>query len=555
MGIQTKTESMLQQTLLFGESEPNGVQIASAAKQLNVSSATIRNWLKTGYLGYGANGTVDSESINFFLRQHAGKEKLVSRANKSLKDSHDHSAITTRYIDMITSHADDLHALGYEYQDSLSDAHRNKEGIYYTPEHIVADILTIPKEDVSEKVFCDPCCGSGNFILRALEVGFRPENIVGYDTDPVAVELTKNRIRDISGYVSQTIYNDDFLEQTDKIAPVFDYIFTNPPWGKKLPKEKKDLGASVFDAGKSSDTCSLFFFACLKVLNQGGRLGLLLPEAFFNIATYETARKAALRLVIERLMDYKKPFKGIVTRAQAIILRTKAPATSSSTICCESDNNRHERKRSSFAGNPKAIINFHCNSMGASVIDHAFRASHITLEHRASWGLGIVTGNNKKWIRSLPAEDYVPVFKGSDIATNKLKEATSFIPANFALYQQVAPIKFYQASEKLIYRFISSNLCFFADSEQRYILNSANMMIPNADFPITCSQLASLLNSSFMNWLFKSIYNTHKILRGDLEALPIHVGYFDRHHAFDEHNYLNYLGIERDSNGAYRIKE
>jgi len=555
MARQNVRKNTDQQALPSGEQECHGVQIADAAQRMNVSSATIRNWLKTGYLSSSGKGTVDPHSLDSFAQRYAGTEKLVGRANKSLRDFHDHTKITARYMDMITSQNDRLHSVGDDYQESLSNSYRNKEGIYYTPEHIVADMFSPPVGGVASSIFCDPCCGSGNFIVRALELGFRPENIVGFDTDPVAVELTKMRIRDITGYDSQTIYNEDFLERSTKSDTAYDYIFTNPPWGKKLPKETKCSYAAILNAGKSNDTCSFFLFACLKAIKEGGHLGLLLPEAFFNIATYEDARRTALSFTIERIIDYKKPFAGLVTRAQALILRVKPAPASPSSIWCETNNTKHERSQNSFANNPKAIFNFHCDAAEMAVIDHAFQIPHVTLEGKAQWGLGIVTGNNKKWIRSTPSADHVPVFKGADIRTGYLKKPTNFIPSEFSLYQQVAPLELYNAREKLIYRFISSDLTFFADSEQRYILNSANMLIPNDDIPISCAQLASLLNSDFMNWLFKRIYNTHKILRGDLETLPIHVEYFDRHHHFAEHTYLGYLGIRKETDGTYRLED
>jgi site-specific DNA-methyltransferase (adenine-specific) len=123
------------------------------------------------------------------------------------------------------------------------------------------------------------------------------------------------------------------------------------------------------------------------------------------------------------------------------------------------------------------------------------------------------------------------------------------------LYQQVAPLGLYKAKEKLIYKFISSKLCFFYDDKQRFILNSANMLIPNEDFPVSTKILGELLSSEFMNWVFSRIFNTHKILRGDLESLPIHNQYLEGISSFDEDNYLNKLRIEKTKNGTYRIKK
>lgn len=239
MRTELKTQGKPEQALLFDSAEIDGIPIDATATLLGVSSATIRNWLKTGYLRPAGKGKIDRESLCSFDRQYAGREKLTSRANKSQKDTHDHSAVSTCFINKIADGTVDLETVSIEYQAALSDSHRNKEGIYYTPEPIIQDMFREPVEDVSSKTFCDPCCGSGNFIARAIEVGFRPENITGYDTDPVAVELTKQRILALTGYNSQTIFNQNFLDQAIHLCGTYDYIFTNPPWGKNSLRARK----------------------------------------------------------------------------------------------------------------------------------------------------------------------------------------------------------------------------------------------------------------------------------------------------------------------------
>ena len=119
----------------------------------------------------------------------------------------------------------------------------------------------------------------------------------------------------------------------------------------------------------------------------------------------------------------------------------------------------------------------------------------------------------------------------------------------------MAPRELYQAPEKLIYRFISSRLVFHYDTSQSYFLNSVNMLVTEPEFPITGQQLCQILNSRVMNWLFQSIFETHKVLRADIGALPIHTRYFSLYDEFNEDRYLNFLGIEETDAGGYRIKE
>jgi len=83
-------------------------------------------------------------------------------------------------------------------------------------------------------------------------------------------------------------------------------------------------------------------------------------------------------------------------------------------------------------------------------------------------------------------------------------------------------------------------------------LNSSNILIPK-NIDISAQQLTDLLNSEIINWLFKKIFSTHKVLRGDLELLPIHNGYFRKYEKFTEENYLKYLQIQKDNNGEYQL--
>lgn len=550
-----KMNQQIHQMSLSEKPSTATISIQESANRAGVSTATIRNWIKTGYLTQSGRGQITLESFTRFQEEIAGKEKLNHRANKSQKDNHNHEKVSSKFLEEIKANGKNLKKLGGEYESSLSDSYRNKEGIYYTPEDVVKDLFTVPSMEIGDATFCDPCCGSGNFVIRALELGFRPENVFAYDFDPVAVELTKQRIYLHSGYKSENIKQGDFLEMTiSSKLPKFDYIFTNPPWGKKLEKQKKENFSYRLQSGNSKDTCSLFFFASLKCLKNKGKLGLLLPESFFNISIFEGARNHALDFSIERLIDYGKPFKGLVTKAQAIVLQ-KTTSSPSQKVACIYSGVSFPRSIGSFSRNPKSILNFYCQKEESETISYLMNIPNITLANRANWGLGIVTGNNKKFIKKNPENGHIPVFKGADITKKGVKEPSCFIPSDISLYQQVAPIDLYKAEEKLIYKFIASNLCFFYDDEQRFILNSANMLIPNAGFPISIKVLGELLSSEFMNWLFSKIFNTHKILRGDLEFLPIHAQFLENKTSFNENQYLNQLKIERTTNGTYRIKK
>jgi len=540
------------QTNIFGEVETFGVTIEQAAKTANVSTATIRNWIKTGYLIQSGRGVISQESLEKFISDVAGKEKLNSRANKLLKDEHDHKEVSDKVSGLIKKFKGER--IGIEYESSLSDSHRNKEGVYYTPSWIVKDLFKDIKITPNLR-FLDPCCGSGNFLIEAIRQGVAPENVYGFDIDENAVLITKQRIKDEFGYETENVKVGDFLQEAIKLSREnnsFDLIFTNPPWGKKIEKTAKEMYSTLYGCGNSLDTTSLFFGASLSILKPNGFLGFLIQEAFFNITTFEDIRRKVLSKRISRFVDYGKAFKGLVTKAQAIVIENQ-PSNSLDLIECCLQDKVFNRTLESFTENPKSIFNFWTNETEAQVINHLYAIQHITLKDRANWALGIVTGNNDRYCIDEPKEGYIPIYKGSDITKSGLKEPSTFIFNDFSNFQQVAPKEMYLSKEKLIYKFISSDLCFFCDNQQRYILNSANLLIP-VNLEITAEQLTMLLNSDVINWLFKKLFSTHKVLRGDLELLPIHIDYFSGNQEFTETDYLNYLQIIKTSNGTYRVK-
>jgi site-specific DNA-methyltransferase (adenine-specific) len=550
----SKNEESMKQSALFEADDVEAISINDVALSLNVSPASVRNWIKTGYLHKATKNSVTVESFLTFKGEILGAQKLNQRANKSLKDQHDHSGLEEMIQKKIRSNEVHPKGLSDIYEESLSESYKNKEGVFYTPQEIVQEFFEYLPEDCSELTFCDPCCGTGNFLVEAVKRGFKPCNIYGYDVDEVALEISRRRLNQFNGGDEANIEKRDFLAISCQVEQKYDVIFTNPPWGKKLPKKEKDLLADYLAAGNSKDTSAIFFFASMKILKPSGYLGFLLQDAFFNIASYENARKAALANRIIALIDFGKPFQGLLTKAKGIVLRKQSPDTLN-TVICVSGKSKDKVPQKVFEKNPKSIFNFTCSETDREVIDHVLSVPHCTLRDSARWGLGIVTGNNKRFCLPEARDGYIPVFKGADITKKGLKKPSTYIPNDLAQYQQVAPVQLYNAEEKLIYKFISSELVFFYDTEKRFILNSANMLILEDSFPINHGELCALLNSRFMSWLFQKIFDTHKVLRADMESMPIFTDYFAERKNFSEESFLEYLSLEEVSGGTYRIKK
>lgn len=489
------------------------------AELFRVAPITVLNWVKEGLLELDEDHCVTEESLKQFKKKCAGKKKLHARANKQLKDGHDYDEVDRMIREALLKEPFD-DTTGDRYEAMLSESYKNREGVFYTPMPIVEDMLK-DIEIGADTLFLDPCCGSGNFLVKAIEKGASPKNLYGYDTDPNAVLIARHRIKAMTGCDAPHVVCADFLQACRTLDVKFDLVFTNPPWGKKLPKDLRTEYAQYYRTGSSADTCSLFLFSILSVLRPWGVTGMLMPDSFFKIAVYENARKAVLQQTILKIKDYGKPFKNMYSAVSLIV--QQGACNGFNTVLCSYDNAVFSRLQSSFMMMPRHNFNYWTRPKEMLLVEELLSQPYLTLKNHATWGLGIVTGNNAGMCKRTRRKGWKPVYRGQDILpAGHLKPASVYInPDDFPRYQQMASMDLLCAPVKLIYRFISSRLVFYCDMHQRFILNSANMLVLDNEFPITASKLAEVMNSALTNWLFKQLFNTHKVLRGDLEILPI----------------------------------
>lgn len=509
------------------------------ADSYSLSVATLRNWVKEGLLFVDEDGNMHVDQLD--VLKALLTLRMTSRANKQYKSAvADGQALSlVRLLDFPGMDVDRVSDL---YQSGLTESYRNQEGIYYTPANVVCDMMSHVR-DVSDKTFLEPCCGGGAFVAEALRHGFRPENIYAYDTDPTAVELTRQRILDMTGYHSDNIRCADFLKEAAAIDQRFDFVYTNPPWGKKMPVGLRKRYAEMYGTGHSRDTASLFCSAAMRLLTDGGEMGLLMPDSFYNIATFEEVRRQLLHRRMVRVVDYGHAFPGLMAKACAVVVQNEEPTSFSKVSCGCQGQAPVWRLQQGFSANPKSIVNYWVDESAARVISHLYSLPHLTLGDHADWALGVVTGNNAERCHCEQGRGMVPVYRGKDITPQGVTPSHLFIDAHLQGCRQVAPLHLYQAPEKVVYRFISNRLVCCCDDQQRFFLNSANMFVLRPSFPLNHRQVADLLNSRLVNWIFKSLYNTRKVLRADLETLPLFLNGFDGELQLDQQSQLNSLGV------------
>jgi len=210
------------------------------------------------------------------------------------------------HLDFRAAHS---HALGDAFQALMGPNLRGDKGQFFTPKSVVNCMIEIAAPKGGAKVV-DPACGTGGFLTETAAYwrGLKRKSgvLVGIDKDAdlfvFASALTK--ISTPSGVHMNNMNSLDInaLKKIKGFASPFDadYVFTNPPFGTKIPiKEKailsqyelghhwqyskdKDVWIKTNELLSSQDPQILFIELCVRLLKNGGILAIVLPEGVFG---------------------------------------------------------------------------------------------------------------------------------------------------------------------------------------------------------------------------------------------------------------------------------
>jgi SAM-dependent methyltransferase len=417
--------------------------------------------------------------------------------------------------------------LGLVYQSLSTEGSKAEGGSYYTPKKVVDEIIDNYVE-VNHLVL-DPCCGTGQFILSVARKVKDPTKIWGFDIDEKAVRLARlNLILAFPNVDFEPhIYHKNTLTETsvsglfsENNLPKFDVVATNPPWGVHFSKNEICELENLFPKIKSGEAFSYFIQKGLELLKGGGVLSFVLPESILNIKTHRDIREVIVnRTTIKKVKYLNRVFKNVFTPVIRLDIINKKPHFSNK-IEAEKDSSVYEIEQTRIQNNPDHILNVFTDTADISLFDKTYGMQHTTLKGRAEWALGVVTGDNEKHLSDKKTETNEPILTGKDIKKFTAVPAQKFIDFNPNNFQQVAPEYKYRAKEKLIYKFISKELVFVYDDKQTLTLNSANILIPKIEnYPI--KTILALFNSSLYQLLYQKKFGSIKILKGDIEQLPL----------------------------------
>lgn len=435
------------------------------------------------------------------------------------------NALYSHIYELMNPHdSDDF--LGLLYQSVFIEGNKSKQGSYYTPSKLVDDALS--HIDDSIKTFLDPCCGSGKYLLMAAnKFKLAPKDIYGFDCDKIATNIA--RINLLMAYknidFSPNIFCIDSLAElatgelfceTNNLIGEIDAIATNPPWGAYKNAASK---ISVSKKIQSGETFSMFLEKSIQLLRRGGQLSFVLPESILKIKIHADIRELVLcETTISKILMLGRQFSGVFTPVIRLDL-IKESEIGDSLVLVEREGKSDYIAQDRFRKNEDFAFDIYTESHAEGLLNKLYSVKHLTLSKNAEWALGIVTGDNKKFVLDLQERGAEAVFRGSDVYPYYLGEPRSFVHFNPNAFQQVAQERFFRSPEKLIYKFISKRLVFAYDDRQCLTLNSANILIPSIP-GMSIKTVMAFLNSSVFQYIFKKKFATHKVLRGDLEKLP-----------------------------------
>jgi len=197
-------------------------------------------------------------------------------------------------------------------------------GQFFTPASVVKFMVNYLDPEIDSKII-DPACGHGGFLLECKDLLLSQieqkyanqkevierkyseiiSNLYGMDKDSYLAKICKLYI-DIISQGKSNIFCEDSLdpnsyreETSDFIKNnYFNYVFTNPPFGAKIPIDSKEVLehynlAHKWDYKnniwikqdklvKKQPPQILFIERCVQLLRDGGKLGIVLPEGLFG---------------------------------------------------------------------------------------------------------------------------------------------------------------------------------------------------------------------------------------------------------------------------------
>lgn len=373
---------------------------------------------------------------------------------------------------------------------------RKALGAYYTPPGLVERALaSLPRP---RGLVADLACGDGAW-LAAAAARWPGLPLYGVDIDPGAAGAARERL----GPAAR-------IEVGDGLAArgPFDCVVGNPPWG----------AGRVGNVRRGVESLSAFVDAALASLAAGGRLCLLVPAAWLEVAAHAAARRRLCdAAALERLEHLGEVFAGVHAPAALLVARREPDPAARAAQRVTTP--RGEVAQAELMADAACVLNARLGPDERALVGK-LEAERERLAGRVRFILGVVTGNNRGALAGdVAAGGGEPIVSGTDVAPMRIAPPRRRLVLPLDRVQQAAPRAAY-ARDKVVYRFVSSHPVAAVDRDGRLTLNSANALAVD-DPALDLDFVAAWLNSSTVTWLHRARHAMPRVLRSHLERLPL----------------------------------
>lgn len=451
------------------------------------------------------------------------------------------------------------------YENIVREQHRERLGIYYTPQWLVKYVVnnSIGKDlekmsSVDSIRILEPACGAGMFLIYVFDILYNwyinnsslskeeivkriiQDNLYGIDIDQRALKLCKYtlymkvlKITKRNANLKFNLFSADFLMKDSLNNISFDYVIGNPPYleNRRINKfyNKNDLKKRFKTAVGRFDIYSLFIEKSLELAKNKGIVAFVLPGNLLTNNNFSIIRQLILkRTDILEIIDLGDGiFFGVNMNMAIIILEKSNNDRVEHLIKCKNLRGDSSIQKSIYKLDYRLIPQNYYNNIMENVFDinssevtfklreKVFKKGYTKLNDVCEIIAGIATGNvrNKLLTRNCNIPNAKKVLEGKSIDSYFHKwdglyfiDDKGIIDKSNGEYATFMRQEFIDEEKILIRQTADRFICTF-EEQGLYLLNTLYSLKVREDYinKVNLKYVLGLLNSKLYSFLYRSI--------------------------------------------------
>ena len=467
--------------------------------------------------------------------------------------------------------------------------------VEYIVDSTLGEILNANDNKNRKIKIIDPACGSGSFLIKAFDrlvsrlykdveakqqrideqgkYTFKTEilknNLYGVDLDEKAVEITKlnlllkaaERYRKLPSEVDLRIKHGNSLIQSENVAGLdafkweerfpevtaaggFDVVIGNPPYidseemSHSQPEIREECRTTYECAKGNWDLFCIFLEKGIRLLKDGGYLGMIVPNKLLSADYAEQTRKFLAKYSVKIIRDYSRvpvfsasvyPIVIVVqkskplrnnTKVEVIELKNEVPVIVSSKVVNYRELTKSENKSWShtlsdssasgtkFKGKAQKLGNI-AHVFGAATVSEAYEIKNI-IKERSEEDI-----NYYKFVNTGTLDRYSCLWGVSK--TRYIKELYNNPIVDRDQLEHFSKKRYEQANfAKIIVGGMTKRLECYLDNGQCLAGKSTIVIISEADL----RPFIAILNSKFMSSYYRTMFSALSLSGGYMRVGP-----------------------------------